>query len=122
MPFLCDFPRATTLTDDDPYAEIGRYLKAHRDHVDRVFRTLAYFDVAILGSRAAAPALFSVGLMDEICPPSTVYAAFNRYGGREGDPRSTRSTTTKAARASMTWPRCAGWPNDWPTDAVDSGG
>ena len=81
VPFLCDFPRAITLKDTDPYGEIGRYLKTHRDQVDQVLATLAYFDAAILGGRATAPALFSVGLMDEICPPSTVYAAFNRYGG-----------------------------------------
>lgn len=81
VPFLCDFPRAITLRDAGPYAEIGRYLKAHRDHVGQVLATLAYFDMAIVGGRATAPALFSVGLMDEICPPSTVYAAFNRYGG-----------------------------------------
>ena len=58
-----------------------RYLKAHRDHVDRALETLSYFDVANLGRLAIAPALFSVGLMDDICPPSTVYAAFNAYGG-----------------------------------------
>ncbi len=81
VPFLSDFPRATTLKDTDPYGEIGRYLKAHRDHVDTVEASLAYFDVAILGRRATAPALFSVGLMDEICPPSTIYAAYNHYGG-----------------------------------------
>ena len=83
VPFLCDFPRAITLKDTDPYAEISRYLKAHRDHVEQVFATLAYFDMAILSRRATAPALFSVGLMDEICPPSTVYAAYNRYGGQK---------------------------------------
>jgi cephalosporin-C deacetylase len=81
VPFLSDFPRATTLNDEDPYGEIRRYLKAHRDHVERVFRTLSYFDVAVIGRRAKAPALFSVGLMDETCPPSTVYAAYNHYGG-----------------------------------------
>jgi cephalosporin-C deacetylase len=81
VPFLSDFPRATTLNDSDPYNEISRYLKAHRDHVERVFTTLSYFDVSILGRQATAPALFSVGLMDEICPPSTVYAAYNHYGG-----------------------------------------
>jgi cephalosporin-C deacetylase len=81
VPFLSDFPRAITLKDTDPYAEIARYLKAHRDHVDTALRTLAHFDVAILGRRATAPALFSVGLMDEITPPSTVYAAYNHYGG-----------------------------------------
>lgn len=81
VPFLCDFPRATTLVDTDPYAEIARYLKAHRDHVEQVYETLSYFDAAILGRRATAPALFSVGLMDQVCPPSTVYAAFNHYAG-----------------------------------------
>ena len=81
VPFLSDFRRAITFADSDPYGEIVRYLKAHRDHVDRALSTLAYFDVAALGRRASAPALFSVGLMDEICPPSTVYAAFNAYGG-----------------------------------------
>ncbi len=81
VPFLSDFGRAITLTDQDPYAEIARYLKVHRDHVEAVHRTLAYFDVAILGRHATAPALFSVGLMDEITPPSTVYAAYNHYGG-----------------------------------------
>ncbi len=81
VPFLCDFPRATTLSDTEPYGEVVRYLKAHRDHTDRVARTLAYFDGAVLARSAHAPALFSVGLMDDICPPSTVYAAFNAYGG-----------------------------------------
>ena len=84
VPFLCDFLRSTTMTDADPYAEIARYLKTHRDHVDQVFSTLAYFDGAILCRRATAPAIFSVGLMDPICPPSTVYAAFNNYGKARG--------------------------------------
>ena len=83
VPFLCDFPRATTIADADPYTEIVRYLKSHRDHVDQVFRTLAYFDNVNLGPRASAPALFSVALMDRICPPSTVFAAFNRYAGEK---------------------------------------
>jgi cephalosporin-C deacetylase len=81
VPFLSDFPRATTLIDTHPYEEIRRYLKVHRDHVESVYRTLSYFDAAVLGRRATAPALFSVALMDEICPPSTVYAAFNNYRG-----------------------------------------
>jgi cephalosporin-C deacetylase len=81
VPFLADIRRATEITEADPYAEVVRYLKVHRDHVEDALRTLSFFDVALLGRRAAAPALFSVGLMDEICPPSTVYAAYNAYGG-----------------------------------------
>ncbi|MDY7102837.1 MAG: acetylxylan esterase [Actinomycetota bacterium] len=81
VPFLSDFPRATAIADTDPYGEIVRYLKAHRDHVEAVFRTLSYFDVAVLGRWASAPALVSVALMDTICPPSTVFAAHHHYGG-----------------------------------------
>jgi cephalosporin-C deacetylase len=81
VPFLCDFPRAAQIVDTDPYSEIVRYLKIHRDHTEKVFSTLAYFDAAALAKLATAPALFSVALMDDVCPPSTVYAAFNRYGG-----------------------------------------
>jgi cephalosporin-C deacetylase len=81
VPFLCDFPRATTLIDRDPYAEIVRYLKVHRDQVARAMATLAYFDGVSMARRATAPALFSVGLMDQVCPPSTVYAAYNSYAG-----------------------------------------
>lgn len=81
VPFLCDFPRATTLVDTLPYAEIVRYLKVHRDHAGQALRTLAYFDGAVLARLATAPALFSVALMDETCPPSTVFAAYNHYAG-----------------------------------------
>jgi cephalosporin-C deacetylase len=42
-----------------------------------VFRTLSYFDVVNHARRVTAPSLFSVGLMDEVTPPSTVFAAFN---------------------------------------------
>ncbi|MEO8527581.1 MAG: acetylxylan esterase [Pseudolysinimonas sp.] len=81
VPFLCHFERAVGLTDADPYHEIVRYLSVHRDAVDRTFATLAYFDGANFAKRANAPALFSVALLDEICPPSTVYAAINHYAG-----------------------------------------
>ena len=35
---------------------------------------------------AAAPALFSCGLRDAICPPSGIFAAFNRLGELHDDP------------------------------------
>ncbi|MEZ3180940.1 acetylxylan esterase [Streptomyces pimonensis] len=79
VPFLCDFPRALTLTDRPPYREIGNYLKAHRGRVERVRRTLAYFDGVHFAARATAPALFSTALEDRTCPPSTVFAAFNAW-------------------------------------------
>ncbi|MFE0650846.1 acetylxylan esterase [Streptomyces sp. NPDC059534] len=79
VPFLCDFPRATTITDRTPYREIGNYLKTHRGRVRQARETLAYFDGVHFAARATAPALFSTALEDLTCPPSTVFAAFNAY-------------------------------------------
>ena len=85
VPFLCHFQRAVELTDQRPYGEITAYLAGWRDQVTTTYRTLSYFDGVHLGRRARTPALFSVALMDPICPPSTVFAAFNHYGG-DSDP------------------------------------
>lgn len=81
VPFLCHFQRALEITDAHPYQELAIYCRVHRDHVERVFQTLAYFDGVHFAARATAPSLFSVGLMDDICPPSTVFAAYNHYAG-----------------------------------------
>jgi cephalosporin-C deacetylase len=81
VPFLSNIERAIEITDTNPYVELAYYLAVHRDKVEQAFRTLSYFDVAVLARRATAPALFSVGLGDVTCPPSTVYAAYNAYGG-----------------------------------------
>ncbi len=81
VPFLCHYRRATEITDATPYAEIAKYCLVHRDKIDTVFRTLSYFDGVNFAARARAQALFSVALMDLVCPPSTVFAAYNHYGG-----------------------------------------
>lgn len=83
VPFLSDFPRAVAIATRDPYGEIARFLAVHRDKVANTFRTLTYFDGVNFAARAKAPALFSVGLVDDICPASTVYAAYNAYAGRK---------------------------------------
>ncbi|GAB4463615.1 MAG: cephalosporin-C deacetylase [Anaerolineae bacterium] len=77
VPFLCHFRRATEISDEHPYQEIVKYLRIHRDKVDTVFNTLSYFDGMNFAARARAESLYSVGLMDTICPPSTVFAAYN---------------------------------------------
>jgi cephalosporin-C deacetylase len=81
VPFLCHYRRATEITDAAPYSEIVEFCKAHRDKVDTVFNTLSYFDGMNFAARCHAQALFSVALMDLICPPSTVFAAYNYFAG-----------------------------------------
>jgi cephalosporin-C deacetylase len=113
VPFLCHYRRATQLVDTLPYGEITNFCKVHRDRVDQVFNTLAYFDGMSFAARAKSSTLFSVGLMDTICPPSTVYAAFNHYKGskriniyeynnHEGG--ATFQTEAKLTYLRETWP------------------
>ncbi|MFB9236939.1 acetylxylan esterase [Plantactinospora siamensis] len=96
VPFLCHYRRAPEITDEHPYAELTEFLHARRDSTHRVFETLDYFDGVNFAARMSAPALFSVAMMDAVCPPSTVFAAYNHcaspdreitvwpYNGHEG--------------------------------------
>jgi cephalosporin-C deacetylase len=79
--FLCAFQRAVQMTDQNPYGELVRWMATHRTEVDQAFATLAYFDGVSFARRAGCPAKFSVALRDLVSPPSTVYAAYNAYGG-----------------------------------------
>ncbi len=81
VPFLCHFRRATEIVDTYPYQELSNYCQLHRDKIETVFDTLSYFDGMNFAARAKTPALFSVGLMDKTCPPSTVFGAYNHYAG-----------------------------------------
>jgi len=83
VPFLCHYRRATEIVDTYPYKEIAEFCHTHRDTVEVVFNTLSYFDGVNFSARAKAKSLFSVALMDQVCPPSTVYAAFNHWAGEK---------------------------------------
>ncbi|MET8005605.1 acetylxylan esterase [Nonomuraea glycinis] len=81
VPFLTHFRRAVEITDRDPYQELVRFLATRRDTADQVFTTLSYFDGVNFAARGQVPALYSVALMDFVCPPSTVFAAHNHWQG-----------------------------------------
>lgn len=78
IPFLCHFRRATTLVNTSPYSEIVNYFRRTGADEEQVYRTLSYFDCMNMAPRISAATLVTAGLMDEICPPSTVFAAYNR--------------------------------------------
>ncbi|PRB44900.1 acetylxylan esterase [Arthrobacter sp. MYb23] len=80
VPFLQDFPRAIDITPRGPYPEIAGLLGRHREKYGPMLAVLNYFDGVHLGRAATVPALFSAAQMDDICPPSTVFASFNNYG------------------------------------------
>jgi cephalosporin-C deacetylase len=95
VPFLCDIQRAITLAPQAPYTEIPQFLSQNLALIEPALNTLRYVDCALLARRITATTLMSVGLMDDICPPSTVFAAYNEiqsakeiavfpYTGHEG--------------------------------------
>ena len=77
MPYLSDIENAIMVAPEPPYTELVDYLAQHHDQVATVHRTLSYVDNAVLAPRIKARTTVSVGLMDTVCPPSTVFAAFN---------------------------------------------
>lgn len=46
-----------------------------------ILKAAAYYDNANFASRITVPGMFSVGLIDASCCPSSVYAAYNNYTG-----------------------------------------
>jgi len=77
VPFLCDIQRGITLAPHAPYTEVPEFLAENVALVNAALDTLRYIDCALLARRITARCLLSVGLMDVICPPSTVFAAYN---------------------------------------------
>ena len=80
VPFLCDIQRAITLAPHPPFTEVPEFLDQNVDLIPQALDTLRYVDCALLARRITAECLLSVGLMDVICPPSTVFAAYNEIG------------------------------------------
>jgi cephalosporin-C deacetylase len=83
VPFLAHPKRAVEVTDSRPYGELIEYCSVHPHRVDDVFATLSYIDVVNHAKRVSAPALFSVGLIDDVTPASTVFTAYNHFAGRK---------------------------------------
>lgn len=77
VPYLCHFRRALEMAQQDPYLELSRYFRVYPEREEQAFRTLSYFDNLNLADRITCPVLMTVGLLDLICPPSTIYATFN---------------------------------------------
>lgn len=81
-PYLAHFRRAVDIAPAGPYGEITEFLRQNGDpEVEaQVFRTLSYFDVMNLAPRIKVPTLVSCGLIDQLTPPSTIFAAYHHLG------------------------------------------
>ncbi|HYW81748.1 MAG TPA: acetylxylan esterase [Spirochaetia bacterium] len=82
FPFLSDYQRVWEMDlAAKAYEELAYYFRSFDPMHERekeIFTTLGYIDVQHLAPRIAAETCMAVGLMDEICPPSSQFAAYNR--------------------------------------------
>ncbi len=82
FPFLCDYKRVWEIDlDVDAYAELRDYFRRFdpcHEREDEIFEKLGYIDVQYLCPRIRAEVMLGMGLMDQICPPSTQFAAYNK--------------------------------------------
>jgi cephalosporin-C deacetylase len=82
VPFLCDYRRVWEMDlARGAYEELRDYFRKfdpRHAKEDAIFTQLGYIDVQHLAPRIRGEVSMAVGLMDEICPPSTQFAAYNR--------------------------------------------
>ena len=64
-----------------PYWSAHAKWRGKPDADKRVMETSRYYDTANLAARIKCPALVALGLIDETCPPSGVFSAFNQMQG-----------------------------------------
>ncbi len=77
LPFLCDFRRAIDIALAGPYAEIVTFLKSFPGMYSDVMQTLSYCDGINLSPWIKCRTVVCNCLWDDVCPPSTVFAAYN---------------------------------------------
>lgn len=77
-PYLTGFMDSIELTSTYPYQEINDYLRLHPESRERVERTLNYFDCVNFADKITCPIIVNIGLQDNVCPPETGYALFDK--------------------------------------------
>ena len=79
IPFMCDWNGYFKLSE---WPEMESWIcdAGHRSW-QTTLKTLSYFDTMNLAGRVSCPVRMGIGLQDDVCPPSTSFAAFNRVRG-----------------------------------------
>ncbi len=80
-PFLCCYPESMKMLRSYPYDELSCYLRANPEREAQMLETLRYFDGVNFATRIKCPMVVGVALEDEVCPPETSYAAYDRLAG-----------------------------------------
>ena len=87
MPFLCDYRRVWEMDLDlDAYVELREYFRHYdplHEHESEIFTRLGYIDNQHMAHRINAEIMMGTGLLDNICPPSTQFAAYNKITAKK---------------------------------------
>lgn len=87
FPFLSDYRRVWEMDlAKRAYAELTEYFKRFdptHENEEGVFERLGYIDIQNLAERIKGKVLWACGLMDDVCPPSTQFAAYNKIGSEK---------------------------------------
>jgi len=81
VPYLCHFRRSVEISTAGPYREIADWMRYRPDSIEASWKTLSYFDGMNLAPRIRCKTVVTVGLWDDVCPPSGVFAAYNHIQG-----------------------------------------
>ena len=86
-PFLCDYQRVWEMDlAINSYEELRTYFRRFDPRHEReqeIFTKLGYIDCQHLAPRIRGEVLMAIGLMDQICPPSTQFAAYNKITAKK---------------------------------------
>ena len=87
FPFLCDYRRVWDMDlAKNAYEEIRAFFRLFdplHEREEELWTRLGYIDCQHLAPRIKARIQMHVGLMDEICPPSTQFAAYNKIAAKK---------------------------------------
>jgi cephalosporin-C deacetylase len=82
FPFLSDYRRVWNMDlAKDAYSDLKAYFRKFdplHEREDEIFTQLGYIDIQHLASRIRSEVLMGITLMDNICPPSTQFATYNK--------------------------------------------
>lgn len=81
-PFLSDYQRVWEMDLETPaYIELRQYFRLFdplHQREEQIFTRLGYIDVQNLVSRIQGQTLMAITMRDNLCPPSTQFAAYNK--------------------------------------------
>ena len=87
FPFLCDYKRVWEIDlAKEAYAELREYFRKKdpcHEREEEIFTRLGYIDVQFLAPRIRGEVLMAVSLLDQVCPPSTQFAAYNKITSKK---------------------------------------